>query len=223
MNPLSSAKNKTIPHVLRSSFVDIEQNSDEWLEKRAGKLTGSVAGKIMANYGKAFGNPAHDLAAQIALEQITGKPILSNYTNSHMDRGHEQEPMARAEYESQYFCEVLNGGFFDNGSTGASVDGIVLPYGIIEIKSHIPSVHFANVKRGGINPTYKWQYYFNLKETGAEWIDTISFCADFPEGKKLYVHRIWAKDSDKEFTQIDIRSGEFFELMEEKKRFINGA
>ena len=104
----------------------------------------------------------------------------------------------------------------------ASGDGRVLPDGIIEIKSHIPSVHFNNVKRAGINPTYKWQYYFNLKETGADWIDTISFCADFPEGKKLFVHRIWAKDSEKEFTQIDLRKAEFFELVEEKKRIING-
>jgi len=207
---------------MNPNYIDIDQNSDDWFDLRAGKLTGSAVSKVMANYGKAFGNPAHDLAAQIALEQITGKPILSTYTNAHMDRGHEQEPIARAEYERTYFCEVLNGGFFDNEKTGVSVDGRVLPNGIIEIKSHIPSVHFNNVKRGGINPTYKWQYYFNLKETGADWIDTISFCADFPEGKKLFVHRIWAKDSVKEFTQINLRMVEFFELVEEKKRVING-
>jgi len=206
---------------MNPNFIDIDQNSDSWFDLRAGKLTGSAVSKVMANYGKAFGAPAQDLATQIAVEQITGNPILSNYTNSHMDRGHEQEPMARAEYERTYFCEVLNGGFFDNDKTGVSVDGRVLPEGIIEIKSHIPSVHFNNVKRAGINPTYKWQYYFNLKETGADWIDTISFCADFPEGKKLFVHRIWAKDSEKEFTQIDLRKAEFFELVEEKKRIIN--
>ena len=207
---------------MNPNFIDIDQNSDEWFDLRAGKLTGSAAGKIMANYGKAFGNPAHALAVQIALEQITGNTISSNYTNAHMDRGHEQEPIARAEYERTYFCDVLNGGFFDNDKTGVSVDGRVLPDGIVEIKSHIPSVHFNNVKRAGINPTYKWQYYFNLKETGAEWIDTISFCADFPEGNRICVYRIWAKDSEKEFTQIDLRKAEFFELVEEKKRVING-
>jgi hypothetical protein len=206
---------------MNPNFIDIDQNSDGWFDLRAGKLTGSAVSKVMANYGKAFGAPAQDLATQIAVEQITGNPIPSNYTNSHMDRGHEQEPIARAEYERTYFCEVLNGGFFDNDKTGVSVDGRVLPDGIIEIKSHIPSVHFNNVKRAGINPTYKWQYYFNLKETGADWIDTISFCADFPEGKKLFVHRIWAKDSEEEFEQIESRSAEFFDLVEEKKRVIN--
>ena len=207
---------------MNPNFIDIDQNSDAWFDLRAGKLTGSAAGKIMANYGKSFGNPAHALAVQIALEQITGNTISSSYTNAHMDRGHEQEPMARAEYERTYFCEVLNGGFFDNDKTGVSVDGRVLPDGIIEIKSHIPSVHFANIKRNEPNPDYKWQYYFNLKETGADWIDTISFCADFPEGKKLCIYRIWAKDSEEEFKQIESRSAKFFELVEEKKRVING-
>ena len=207
---------------MNPNFIDIDQNSDSWFDLRAGKLTGSAVSKVMANYGKAFGAPAQDLATQIAVEQITGNPILSNYTNSHMDRGHEQEPMARAEYERTYFCEVLNGGFFDNDKTGVSVDGRVLPDGIIEIKSHIPSVHFANIKRNEPNPDYKWQYYFNLKETGADWIDTISFCADFPEGKKLCIYRIWAKDSEEEFEQIESRSAKFFELVEEKKRVING-
>jgi len=207
---------------MNPNFIDIDQNSDEWFDLRAGKLTGSAAGKIMANYGKAFGNPAHALAVQIALEQITGKTISSNYTNAHMDRGHEQEPIARAEYERTYFCDVLNGGFFDNDKTGVSVDGRVLPDGIVEIKSHIPSVHFVNVKRGEFNPDYKWQYYFNLKETGAEWIDTISFCADFPEGNRICVYRIWAKDSEEEFKQIESRTAEFFELVGDKKRVING-
>ena len=207
---------------MNPNFIDIDQNSDEWFDLRAGKLTGSAAGKIMANYGKAFGNPAHALAVQVALEQITGNTISSNYTNAHMDRGHEQEPIARAEYERTYFCDVLNGGFFDNDKTGVSVDGRVLPDGIVEIKSHIPSVHFVNVKRGEFNPDYKWQYYFNLKETGAEWIDTISFCADFPDGNRICVYRIWAKDSGEEFEQIDIRSKQFFELVEDKKVVING-
>ena len=156
-------------------FINIEQNTDEWFDLRVGKLTGSAIGKVMANYGKAFGQPAHDLAVQLAIEQITGNPMLSNYTNAHMERGHEQEPIARAEYERNYFCKVNNGGFFCTYKTGASPDGRVNCNGIIEIKSVIHSVHFKNIKRGNYDPSYKWQYFFNLKETGAEWIDTISF------------------------------------------------
>ena len=80
---------------MNPNFIDIDQNSDEWFDLRAGKLTGSAVSKVMANYGKAFGNPAHDLAAQIALEQITGKPILSTYTNAHMDLHTNRHPSSR--------------------------------------------------------------------------------------------------------------------------------
>ena len=209
--------------MLSPNFIDIDQNTDEWLELRTGKLTGSSASTIMANYGKNFGNPAHELAVKIAVEQLTGRPVPSKYKNDHMDRGHEEEPIARAKYESVYFCDVLNGGFFSNGETGVSVDGRVLPDGIIEIKCHIPTIHYANVKRNSFNPAYKWQYYFNLKETGAEWIDTISFCSCYPEDKNIYVYRIWAEDSKEEFKMIDIRSAEFFDLVEEKREDINGS
>ena len=39
-------------------FHDVEQNTDEWLNLRIAKITGSSISKIMANYGKAFGDPA---------------------------------------------------------------------------------------------------------------------------------------------------------------------
>jgi hypothetical protein len=207
---------------LNPSFIDIQQGSDDWLDKRAGKLTGSAIGDIMANYGKAFGNPAHKLAVKLAIEQITGKPIPSEYTNAHMERGHEQEPIARALYEKSYFCEVANGGFFDNGKTGSSPDGRVIDEnGIIEIKSVIYSVHYDNIKRRSFDPNYKWQYLFNLRETGADWIDTISFCADFPDDSKLYVYRIHAKAVLEGLSMINTREQEFFTLIEEKKNTIS--
>lgn len=76
-------------------FIDVEQNSNEWFELRAGKLTSSKLGIVMANYGKALGEPAKKYAVNIAIEQITGEPIASTFTNAHMERGHEQEPIAR--------------------------------------------------------------------------------------------------------------------------------
>ena len=85
------------------AFINCEQNTDEWFELRLGKVTGSSIAKIMANYGKAFGNPAKDLAVDLAVEQLTGKRKENNYSNSHMARGHEEEPIARALYEDKFF------------------------------------------------------------------------------------------------------------------------
>jgi len=203
-------------------FHDIQQNTDEWLDMRAAKLTGSGVSKIMANYGKAFGDPAKKAAVQIAIEQLTGKRSeLSSYSNEHMDRGHQQEPIAKSLYEDQYFVDVTNGGFFDCGFSGCSPDGLVGNDGIIEIKSVISHVHYANIKRGGVDPAYKWQIYFNLLKTQREWIDFVSYCSEFPADKRLYVHRINKADCKDEFEMIESRENQFLELVNEIKETIN--
>ena len=133
-------------------FYDVEQNSDIWYALRAGKLTSSNLGKVMANFGKAFGEPAKKLAVQIAIEQITGQPISNDYSNAHMERGHEQEPIARMLYEEETFSTVSNGGFYGSDTLSCSPDGLVFDCGVIEIKSVIESVHYANVKRQNVDP-----------------------------------------------------------------------
>ena len=201
-------------------FIDVDQNSDEWFALRAGRLTSSKLGVIMANYGKAFGDPAKKYAVNIAIEQITGQPIASTYTNEHMERGHEQEPIARMLYEEENFCDVTNGGFFESEFVGCSPDGLVSDSGVIEIKSVIAPVHFANIKRQNVNPAYKWQCVGNVKFTGREWIDFVSFCADFPADKQLFVKRLVAADLTEEFAMIDTRIAEFKTLVAETKQLI---
>jgi hypothetical protein len=201
-------------------FHDVEQNTDEWLDLRIAKLTGSGCSKIMANYGKAFGEPAKKLAVQIAREQITGKRSMGeSFSNAHTERGHEQEPVARALYEAKYFVEVSNGGFFEAGNCGCSPDGLVYDDGLIEIKSVIDHVHHTTIKRNNIDPAYKWQIYFNLLKTGRDWIDFASYCADFPEKTRLFVHRVNKSECAEQFEMIENREKEFFLLVEDAKAY----
>jgi hypothetical protein len=205
-------------------FHDIQQNTDEWLALRAGKLTSSKLGVIMANYGKAFGEPAKKYAVDIAIEQITGQPVGGSYQNEHMERGHEQEPIARMLYESETFCTVDNGGFFGSDTVGCSPDGLVGSDGEIEIKCVIPSVHYANIKRQAFDPAYKWQCIGNLKFTGRDWIDFISYCEGFPQGRQLFVHRGRVSEFEEEFKMIDSRVDQFMELISEtKSRIIDSS
>ena len=201
------------------NFHDIDQNSDEWFAMRGGLITSSKLGTIMANYGKSFGEPAKKYAVNIAIEQITGNPISSGYSNEHMERGHEQEPIARMLYEDEYFCDVENGGFFEDGEVGCSPDGLPCD-GVIEIKSVIATTHYANVKRGSLDPAYKWQCYGNLLFTGRDWLDFVSYCADFPEDKQLFIHRINKHDSLQQFDMIDRRIEEFKKLIKSTKELI---
>lgn len=198
-------------------FHDVEQNTDEWYYLRGGKITSSALCNAMANYGKAFGKPAHKYAVSIAVEQITGQAISSDYSNDHMQRGHDEEPLARMLYEEEYFCEVTNGGFFELDDVGCSPDGLVGENGVIEIKSAIPSIHYERIKKQSYDSAYKWQLAGNLKFTGRDWIDFISYCSAFPEGHKLYTYRCYKEQFEEEFLMIDTRLEEFRELIKETK------
>jgi len=204
-------------------WIDINQNTDEWLDLRMGKVTGSTIGKIMANFGRAFGEPAKKLAVNIGVEQISGIRQGDEYTNANMERGHIEEPIARQFYEEQYFVEVTNGGFYDNGKTGCSPDGRVGADGLVEIKSAIATMHYDRIKRGSYDPQYKWQFIFNLKESGRDWIDFISYCSSYPPKTKLFVYRLEKEKLKKEYQMIDDRLGEFFEMLKTvKERIKNG-
>lgn len=204
-------------------FYDVQQNTEEWEILRSGIITSSQLPKIMANYGKAFGEPAKKLAVDIAISRITGNKTSGSYSNEHMERGHEEEPLARMQYESDYFCSVLNGGFYSDGETGCSPDGLVGSDGLIEIKSAIPSVHYHRIKMQSFDPAYKWQIVGNLKFTERDWLDFISYCSEFPSGKKLYVYRCFADDFQDEFQMLDNRISEFKGLISESILTINDS
>ncbi len=198
----------------------IDQNTDEWMDMRSGKVTGSVIAKIMANNGKAFGVEAKRIAPKLAVEQIKGKAILGGYSNANMDRGHIEEPIARQLYESEYFCSIENGGFYDNGFTGCSPDGLVDDNGLIEIKSVIVSVQYERIRKKCYDLTYRWQLLFNLKESGREWIDFVSYCAEMPTGKQLFVQRIYAEQQTTAFKQINERVEKYHLFVDKVRRDI---
>jgi hypothetical protein len=201
-------------------FHDVKQNSEEWDFLRLGKATGSNFGCFMANYGKAFGEPAKDYALRIALERINGFKAEFGFSNDHMERGHEQEPVARMLYENEYFAEVLNGGFFDCGDYGDSPDGLIGDDGVIEIKSVIAKTHYATMMRGSFDPAYKWQLVGHLDCTNRDWVDFTSYCSDFPKEKQLIVYRSDRDDFKEELKMLEERRFEFLKLVNEVEQKI---
>lgn len=201
-------------------FHDIDQNTEEWDNFRSGRLTGSKLGIVMAKFGKPFGDPAKKYAKIIAVEQIKKAPVMSSFSNDHMARGHEQEPIARALYEQETFSTVENGGFFCSEEIGCSPDGLIRKNGLIEIKCVIANIHYDNVKRQDIDPAYKWQCIGNLKFTGRDWIDFVSYCDDYIDGKKLFIYRARKDDFKEQFEMIDQRVDEFMSLVRANKEII---
>lgn len=196
-------------------FHDVQQNTDEWQELRRGKATSSNFACIMANEDKAFGDPAKRYALQLALEIETGRKAEYSFSNTHMERGHEQEPIARMLYEDMYFVDVSNGGFFDWGDYGDSPDGLVGEDGGVEIKSVIASTHYATLQRKSFDPAYTWQLIGHLDCTGREWFDFVSYCSDFPEDKQLIVHRLYRHDYLDEIERLRKRRADFLGLVQQ--------
>jgi hypothetical protein len=204
-------------------FHDVEQNSDAWSALRCGKVTGSNFGCFMANDGKAFGEPAKRYALQIALEIATGKKAEFSFSNEHTERGHEQEPVARMLYEEENYVAVSNGGFFDWYSYGDSPDGLVGDDGVIEIKSVIAPVHYATLLRSSFDPAYRWQMVGHLDCTNRNWVDFVSYCADFPDEKQLITHRLHREDCTTELSRLSERRAEFLSLVQQTLSTIQGV
>lgn len=196
-------------------FHDVKQNSDEWFALRLGKATGSNFGTFMANYGKAFGDPAKRYALQLALELDTGRKSEYSFSNEHTERGHEQEPIARMLYEQERFCEISNGGFFDWNTYGDSPDGLVGKDGGVEIKCVIASTHYATLTRGSYDPAYFWQLVGHLDCTKRDWFDFVSYCADFHEDRQLLTYRIYRDEVTKELEMLRQRRADFLGLVQQ--------
>lgn len=203
-----------------STFHDVPQNTDEWHALRLGKATASCFGTFMANDGKAFGEPAQRYALQIALERLT-KRRAESFSNEHMERGHEQEPIARMLYEQERFTKAGNGGFFDCGDFGTSPDGLIGSDGIVEIKSVIPATHYATLRRGNFDPSYRWQLVGHLDCTGRDWVDFVSYCADFPDEQQLAVYRLHRGEVPGELERLRARRVEFLKLVQTTMVVIN--
>jgi hypothetical protein len=123
-------------------------------------------------------------------------------------------------YEEETFCRVSNGGFFGCAEYGDSPDGLVGDAGVIEIKSVIAPVHYDTIQRRRFDPAYRWQMVGHLDCTGREWVDFVSYCADFPRESQLSIHRLYRGDFREELKQLAERRAEFLTLVSDVKSSI---
>lgn len=169
------------------------QGSEEWLAARCGCATASEFSAVLA---KGQGKTRAAYLRRVVAEMLTGKPT-EGYRNAHMDRGTEQEPRAREEYEAQTGEFVEQVGFIRHYALpiGCSPDGLVGRDGGAEIKSVIPTVQVETILAGGYPPEHKPQVQGNLWLAERKWWDFCSFCPEMPEHLRLYVFRV-GRDED---------------------------
>jgi len=169
-----------------------EQGSEEWFADRLGHATASNFHKILA---KGQGKTRAAYLQQVVIERLTGQPT-DGFSNSHTDRGTEQEPFARMAYEAETGNIVEEVGFIklDGWMIGCSPDGLIDDDGGAEIKSRIPSVQLETIKKGGYPSGVVAQTQGSMWVTGRQWWDYVSYSPDLPENLRLYIHRVERDD-----------------------------
>lgn len=165
---------------------DVEQGTDEWFSLRMGRPTSSRFSDLLTGTGKASTSMAK-YAYELATESYLGKVIDDGFQgNSFTERGTLLEPVSRAWYEMQNQIPVQEVGFItvDDGSYGASTDGLVGDDGLVEFKNLIARrfmemLHYHKKNGGKPEPAYIPQLQGELLVTGRKWADLVFYHPDF--------------------------------------------
>lgn len=171
------------------TIVDVPQRTPEWFASRRGRLTGSVAGNMLATVKTGETAARRNLRVLLMLERLTGKTLNegNGFVSAAMQQGIDREAAARGRYEALTGELVTETGFIQcvDLMAGTSLDGCVMQNGRIvkiqEFKCPEPSAHLDVLKTGALSANYRAQVTHALWVTGAESCDWMSFNPDFPE------------------------------------------
>ena len=175
----------------------IKQGSPEWHAMRLGKATASRIADIIAKTKTDWGASRANYMAELIAERLTGT-VAESYTNAAMAWGTEKEPEAIAAYEFLTNAEIERVCFVAHPKiemSGASPDGLVGAYGLIEAKCPNTATHIDTLLGAPIPTKYITQVMWQLACTGRAWCDWVSYDPRMPESMRLYVYRIQRDDA----------------------------
>ena len=170
----------------------MEQRTEEWFAARCGKVTASRVADIVAKTKTGYSASRENYLAQLVCERMTSKPAES-YSNAAMQWGTDQEPFARAAYEADKDVLVEEVGFVVHPTiegAGASPDGLVGLFGLVEIKCPNTATHIQTLLDQKVPEKYNIQMQWQMACTGRQWCDFVSFDPRMAEGLQLFIKRV---------------------------------
>ena len=203
-----------------TTFHYIDQRTPEWDLLRAGKLTASVAKKIVTPTGKASTQYKAEIARIIAEMKGLQPPEFLKPTYW-MERGVNLEPEALAWFEVETDLEVNPVGFVssDNDLVGASPDGMIFDFTDrggtdhwipLELKCPKPSTHIQWFIDGVMPKEHIAQVHFQMALCNAPYA---YFCSYNPEVAPLILKVEWSEYTDLMVKGIEQYTVEFYKSL----------
>ena len=154
------------------------QGTVEWLKERCGCLTASRMAEAMDFLkGGKESEKRRKLKIEIIAERMTDI-MVSRFVNDAMQWGIETEPAARARYEEVTGTLASLCGFALHGDIpffGASPDGLIDDYGLLEVKCPTTTTYTEWLTGGVVPEQHKPQMLAQLAVTGRKWCDFFAF------------------------------------------------
>lgn len=165
-------------------FHDVFQGSPEWHALRCGMITSSIVGSLITPTGKIAKNAAsRSCLADLLAQRVIGY-AGDEFANWDMQRGVEDEPIARALYVERYAL-VKEAGFVTREVApgiviGCSPDGLVGDDGGVEIKSRKPKIQIDTILTGAVPSENILQVQTSMLVTQRLWWDYVSYSGGLP-------------------------------------------
>jgi len=157
-----------------------------------GKVTASRIADVMTRTKSGYGASRKNYMTELLVERLTGEREES-YINAAMQRGIDEEPIARTEYELDRGVLVDEVGFMQHPSiemSGASPDGLVGDDGMVEIKCPNTATHVETLIAKSVDRKYLLQMQWQMACTGRAWCDFVSFDSRMPAELAMVVIRV---------------------------------
>ena len=170
----------------------IEQRSSAWFEARLGRVTASRVADVIAKTKSGYSASRDNYMAQLICERLTGQQGES-FTNAAMTWGTETEPLARSAFEAYADVMVEEVGFVPHPSiemSGASPDGLVGLFGMLEIKCPNTATHIDTLLTQTVPGKYITQMQWQMRCCERQWCEFVSFDPRLPQDLQLFVKRV---------------------------------
>lgn len=170
----------------------MEQRSSEWYAARLGKVTASRVADVIAKTRTGYSASRDNYMAQLVCERLTGQQGES-FTNAAMQHGTDTEPLARSAYEAHADLMVEEIGFVQHPKiemAGASPDGLVGLFGMLEIKCPNTATHIDTLLTQSVPTKYITQMQWQMRCCERQWCDYVSFDNRLPAELQLFVKRV---------------------------------